>query len=102
METLKDSVEHFLLDWHLFPIDYWWRKRYHVAFGSSQHREMNFIDMFIEWSEELQINKFNAENPRDGWTEEDERNLGLLGGNGEPMTQGEIDEEYDNLDLSQF
>ena len=101
-ETLKNSVSHFLIDWHSFPIDYWWRKRYGVAFGSRAHREMNFIDMLIEWQEELELNQFNISNPNDGWTDEDYENLGLNGEKGEPLSQKEIDEDYENLDLTEF
>ena len=56
----NEKVNHFLINWHKFTFDYWWRKKYNIAFGSPQHREMNFIDMFIEYKEEV---LFKGESP---------------------------------------
>ena len=55
--TLNDEIDRFIFRWDEFIIDYWWRKRYNVAFGSSAHREMNFIDMLIEYREQLNMLK---------------------------------------------
>ena len=104
--TLANSVDRFLFRWHDFLFDYWWRKRHGVAFGSSAHREMSFIDMYIEWREDMMITrtleKQDAE--EDGWTQEDYANVGLSSGDGPEvrLTQKEIDEDYENLDLEQF
>ena len=90
-ETFNESVNHFLINWSSFPIDYWWRKRYNIPFGSKEHREMNFIDMYIEWKEDLNMNKsiteydFDIENNSD-----------------DIVSQQEIDDDYNNLDLSNF
>lgn len=93
-KTLNEEVDYFVLKWDEFAIDYWWRKRYNIPFGSSQHREMNFIDMAVEYRE--QINFMRATNERDEpiRSEEDERVV--------RMTEEEIDEDYENLDLSKF
>ena len=90
---LRRKVISFLNEWHNgFIIDYWWRKKYNVAFGSPAHREMNFIDMLIEYQEEVGLKQARRRAER---VETDIPNS-------EPMTQQEIDEEYENLDLSQF
>lgn len=92
-------AERFLFDWYSFPIDYWWRKKYNVPFGSKAHREMNFIDMTIEFEEDLQMMKFDSNRDKKldedlGLKYEDENNIQL--------TQGEIDEDYENLQLDEF
>lgn len=100
--TLKKKVNNFLFNWYQFPIDYWWRKRYNVPFGSPQHREMNFIDMFIEYQEEIEIRK--SIDRGDEW--EDEVENEALGLNTEKevvkVSQEEIDKDFDNLNLEQF
>lgn len=48
-----DDLEDFILKWNLdFPIDRWWRKKHGVIFNSSVHREVSFIDMFVEFLED--------------------------------------------------
>ena len=103
---LESSVDRFIFQWHDFPFDYWWRKKYHVPFGSAAHREMSFIDMYIEYREDLMISRsleqISAES--DGWTPEDEEALGLSDKSGKvvQMSQEEIEEDYENLDLENF
>lgn len=105
--TLENSVDRFLFRWHDFPFDYWWRKRHGVAFGSSAHREMSFLDMYIEWREDLMITRALEKQGADeegGWTQEDYANIGLSSKNGSEvrLTQEEIDEDYENLNLEEF
>lgn len=92
-------TERFLFNWYSFPIDYWWRKKYNVPFGSRAHREMNFIDMAIEFEEDLQMMKANVK--EDDTTD---RDLGLdyKDENSVQLTQDEIDEDYENLELDEF
>lgn len=103
-KTLKKKVNNFIFDWHRFTIDFWWRKRYHVPFGSKQHREMNFIDMLIEYQEELLINKSLTEYDAD--EEEIENEILGLTDNSEKkvvkLSESQIDEDFENLDLEQF
>lgn len=100
--TLKKKVNNFLFNWCQFPIDYWWRKKYKIPFGSSQHREMNFIDMFIEYQEEIEIQK--SINKEEGWEDEVENEALDLNTKNEvvKISQEEIDEDFENLDLEQF
>ena len=100
-KNLKREVNNFLFDWHRFTIDYWWRKKYHISFGSTSHREMNFIDMLIEYQEELLINKIVSE-------EYDETEDEILGLNDEnkkeiiKLSEKEIEDDYKNLILENF
>lgn len=92
-KPLKERADDFLLRWHRFPIDYWWRKKYNVPFGSSKHREMSLIDMFLEFKEELNMLKEERQEVMVESPEDD---------NVVSMSQQEIDDEYENLDLSKF
>lgn len=96
--NIKDEIKRFIFNWHEFPFDYWWRKRYNIPFGSSQHREMNFIDMYIEYQEELLLKEKIYE-------EDIEEDIDLGINNGKEvvkLSKQEIDDDYNNLDLSQF
>lgn len=100
---LRQDVDNFVFDWHKFPLDYWWRKKYNIPFGSQQHRDMNFIDMLIEYREDIVVNKYHSEYIRKQ-EEQDNRDLGLTDKESKVvhMSQQQIDDDYENLDLSQF
>ena len=56
---------------------------------------MNLIDMSIDYIERLDMIKYqNAENDDDTFEEKDERVVS--------MTQQEIDEDFDNIDLEKL
>lgn len=101
-QTLKKKVNNFIFEWHRFSIDYWWRKKYNIPFGSAQHRDMNFIDMLIEYQEEFLINKILSEDEDE---EIENEELGLNDYDKKEiikLSNEEIDEDYDDLDLEQF
>lgn len=103
MLKTKLKINNFLFQWHDFPIDYWWRKKYKIPFGSKLHREMNFIDMLIEYQENLLIIKSAEGGGHDDEMENEE--LGLNDDTGKQtvsLTGKEIDEDYNSLDLEQF
>lgn len=88
--SVREEVDYFIFKWHEFPIDYWWRKKYNVPFGSRRHREMSFIDMLIEWREDLIMNKSIEEEKQ------------TVDENVVQMTAEEIDDAYENLNLEDF
>lgn len=90
---IKDEVVEFIFNWHEFPFDYWWRKRYNIPFGSSAHREMNFIDMYIEYQEFLLLNKPESVEEEDCFNTDDD----IV-----KMSEEEINDDYENLDLTKF
>lgn len=100
----QEEIDKFIFKWHDFPFDYWWRKKYKIPFGSQAHREMNFIDMYIEYREEFLLNKAIEEHDKAVSDREDEE-LGIKDGSSKrvvKMTKQEIDDDFENLDLSQF
>ena len=100
VNVLKTEISNFLTEWHNdFILDYWWRKKHGVAFGSAAHREMNFIDMLIEYQEEVIIKCAQLKAQR----KEEEDWLGKERlENMVQMTQSEIDDDYENLDLENY
>ena len=99
-KSAKDDVRNFIFGWHEFPLDYWWRKKYNIPFGSQQHRSMSFIDMYVEYQEELLL----RESERISEEQENEE-IGFNNDNRSDvvnLSKKEIDEDYDNLDLSNF
>ena len=100
----QEEIDKFIFKWHDFPFDDWWRKKYKIPFGSQAHREMNFIDMYIEYREEFLLNQAIEEHDKSVSDREDEE-LGLKDGSEKrviKMTKREIDDDFENLDLSQF
>lgn len=99
-KSAMDNIRDFIFDWHEFPLDYWWRKKYNIPFGSQQHRSISFIDMYVEYQEELLLRESERisdeqENEEIGFNNDKESNVVNL-------SKKEIDEEYENLDLSDF
>ena len=75
------------------------RKKHDVAFGSAAHREMNFIDMFIEYQEEVIIKRAQLNEQR----KEEEDWLGKERlENMVQMSQQEIDDDYENIDIENY
>lgn len=116
MKTKKNKpkgldIEGFIDYWNIkYPIDRLYRKKYGIAFGSDEHKKLNFISMSVDLKEDLIIHrqeKLQAEQ-----TDEDLFNDNLPGDvsssqNQAPnrikrMTKKEVDKEFDNLDLSKF
>ena len=103
MERLKnDLFDDFILNWDRFIIDKWWRDKYSISFGSIEHRKANWIDMAIEYRESVIFNRLSSESKT--LRNEDEDGEGFTSDNDRvvSMTQEEIDEDYNNLDLSKF
>lgn len=96
-----DELKDFILNWNIdFPIDRWWRKRHGVIFNSSAHREVSFIDMFIEFIEEGLYEDVVEKRKR---LEEDpyisgERNFLFF----REASQEITDEEFDSIDLDKL
>ena len=90
---LRQKVINFIATWHSgFILDYWWRKKYNVPFGSLKHRSMNFIDMYIEYQEEIEIKNLREKAKKS--EEEFDENI--------HVSQEEIDEDYEKLNLEEF
>lgn len=99
-KKLTTEINRFLDQWHRFFIDWWWRDKYKVPFGSAMHREQNFIDMAIEYMEERRIKQM-----REAIKKREEEELYVRSPEDDrvvQMSKEEADELYENLDLEQF
>jgi len=55
----KNEVQGFVEEWLVeYPIDYWWRKKFNVPFGSREHFEQTFINMVVQFEEEKLFKKY--------------------------------------------
>lgn len=92
-----------------FPVDYWWRKHHSIPFGSRQHLEMSFISMAFEYIEFVEYEIMEIQRKLENKRQADIKNNELFnqipveeGKRVVNMTRREIQDEFDNLDLSQF
>lgn len=77
------------------PFDLWWRKEYKVSWGSKEHLATSFFIQFWEWVEAQSIKEVIK---KKGDDEIDElSDVKII-----KMTDDEIDEEFDNLDISKL
>lgn len=100
---LREEVSRFIVNWNdKFPIDYWWRTKYKIPFGSEQHRQSDFIKMFIDYEEEKMINEYINKSIKNK-EEIEEGEFSELGEpSGKSMTKEEIDQAFDDIDLDKF
>lgn len=100
IQDLKD----FVINWNTnFPIDRWWRQKYKVAFNSPEHRKISFLDIRIEWEEDIlfeKIRKGDKYTLNSGNFMKENRNL--KDEKPETELQNEFEQEFKNMDLSQF
>lgn len=92
--SLKKDINLDINFWHQFPFEWWWRKKYNIPFGSAQHRAMCLIDIYWEYLEELRVTKLSTQ-------QNEEMEFGY-GDDVVKMSQTDIDNDYEDLDLSQF
>lgn len=94
----------FVIEWNnLYPLDYWWRRKYNIPFNSKNHRNVSYIDMYYDWLEE----KLYEENIKN-IGEESER-LKKYKETGEWMlphvdegNEEKVTELFDNIDINAF
>ena len=97
-----ESLRNFIISWdNTFPIDYWWRKKYNISFNSPQHREMNMIDMKLDYEEEKEFERFIKVNKI---REEDMDYYRMTGEflRDVEFTDKEVKKIYDDLDLKKL
>lgn len=98
---LTNEIDNFLIQWNnQFPIDRWWRVKHNVAFGSIEHKQANFIQMFLEFREDKMIAEmFKSKNNPISTSESSEFSFD---DNTPPISKKEIDEDFENLNLEDY
>ena len=98
----SEDIRKFVLEWNTkFPLDLWWRIKYKVPYGSIEHRETSFIDMRIEYEED-RIMRDSKKPPKEVFTTDDKELNSIIGEEGNevvPMSDAEIQHEFDNMKL---
>lgn len=102
---LKSDFSDFVIRWNFhYPIDFWWRKKYGVSFGSKKHRSMSHVDMLIDFVEGVELRRWKR-------SSRDKELQDTLASLGQPsnlnrevirLSKKDIDDEFANLDISQF
>lgn len=65
-ESDRDELESFILNWNIdFPVDRWWRQKHSVAFNSAAHREVSFLDMYMEYYEDSLFQRMTKQTERE-------------------------------------
>lgn len=101
--NLKGQVHAFIVNWNkAWPIDYWWRKKYNIPFGSEEHRKANFIQMYYEYYEEKLLKKIYSNNSGEDKDDDVESSSLYKTKQGKKLTKQEIDRDFDNIDLSRY
>lgn len=101
------DIDNFIKNWNLkYPYDRWWRKKYNVPFGSKKHKKASFIDMAIEYKEDMWHYKMKQKE------EDDEINGEIIGEKIDNPTIGgkkvvkmskkDLDIEFADLNLDDF
>ena len=104
--TLKDDkhrqLVEFVYSWNArFPLDYWVRKKYNIRFGSSEHRSINLIDTRIEYEEDCIFRELEEKQKERKKLLQEYEDTGKFIREKE-ITEEELDEMYENLDISLF
>jgi len=64
-ETDIEAFKAFVLEWNIEnPVDRWWRSKHGIAFNSSSHREISFIDEYMEFYEDSLYDKVVEQNKK--------------------------------------
>jgi hypothetical protein len=99
-EDKPNKVREFAIWWNnTFVLDFWYRQKYKIAFGSKQHRKTQPFDIMMEWEEE-QIGKLIRNNKITEKQTEDYKKTGIWLN---PIKSKDIPEDfYDNIDWDTF
>lgn len=85
------ELRKFIIQWNNnYPIDFLWRKKYGVAFGSPEHRQMSFLDMMFDLEEEIMMNNL--------YKKREQNSIENVNKNKNEIS----DYDFDNLDVSKF
>ena len=82
-----------------FPFDFLFRKKYEIPFGSSRHREMSFFDMKFDMDEASFMDYIVSVKKHGKDTENQLLKTRKID---KARQRKQLEEEFDNLDLSQF
>src|SRR6056297_1831057 len=90
-----EELEKVIYEWNINnPIDRWWRTKHNIRFNSPEHRVASFIDMLLEFKEDMIYGKMFED-----IKEEDEEDIYDPEKGNFIKEQGIIDDDVSNDDL---
>ena len=114
-EEFRKQIEESVIDWGArHPIDVLWRREFKIPFGSEQHLKTSFIDQLFWFEEKKMINKMISEESKksNNVVEDSEENERVIESgeqdfkknsiNVVQMTDEEIDEEFENINIKEL
>lgn len=107
------DLRQFIIDWNVkYPIDYAWRKKYNIPFGSPEHLTMDFISMKFDLEEQNLWEEVLGDNPQEFREVIKDSDIDKCGeeitkdapdrDESRGMTKKEIDEAFDNINLDDY
>jgi len=90
----QKKIRDFIEKWDSeHPVDFWYRRKFRIPFGSPEHLATSFIDQQI-WHEEQEMVKRIQERP-------DLAEQGVIDSSSEgiQLTQEEVEDAFDDLDI---
>lgn len=93
------EIQEYVVWWNnTFPLDYWWRKKHRVSFGSKEHNDHCLLDMRFEYEEEVFYRKIASSTsiedtykPGTGdWINKRETKA---------LSEKEVDDLFDSIDI---
>ena len=104
MALSKEAIEHLrkrMVLWNSkHPVDLVWRRHFEIPFGSPEHLQMSMFDQQIWFEEHKEIEKFKKVKGEGGVNNNSATdNLPEDTVSSSPMSQEEIEEAFDNMDL---
>lgn len=84
------------------PIDLWWRREHKIAWSSKEHRAISFLQQMWEWLESESI-KVMIEKRRNEFSKTGDEEIDSIGNDKIiSMSQKDIDDEFDSLDIEKL
>lgn len=92
------DLRKFLKYWYsICPIDKWWREKYNVSFNSPTHRATSFIDMYLDFIDEMNSIKFRNKNESDKYLPGNKNIFKKI-----VYTEEQLDDMYDSIDIEKM
>jgi hypothetical protein len=93
------SIRSKVYEWNSkYPIDFIWRRKYKVPFGSKKLKSMDFLSMLFDLLEEHEINRITVINIEE--RQNKTSNVDQFDNN--KMSSKEVDDAFDNVDLEDY
>ncbi len=97
------ALRNYIRDWNnKHPFDYFWRRKYGIAFGSEEHLNSNFIDQKIDWEEEKLLKLYQQHSEKRKRLEQYKEDGEWLLPSEERLSDKEQDDLFDSIDLTGY